>query len=177
MDFQISAERLSELVGAIYDCVLASGNWLAVIDAVRCELGFANGVLSVTHLPHGGNTTFAAAGLDPASLAQANGYGPEVVEIWGGPARIRQYPLGEPIVLSQVSDCSKWKRNRYFVEWVEPRGLADCVVIGIARGPAMLASLSMGRQVLGPRGRRSRGGWLEAPRAPHSPRCDNQPSF
>jgi hypothetical protein len=40
---EISPERLSELIGAIYDCVITPEKWRATIDAIRLEFDFKGG--------------------------------------------------------------------------------------------------------------------------------------
>ncbi|MFN5717159.1 MAG: helix-turn-helix transcriptional regulator, partial [Bradyrhizobium sp.] len=47
---QASVEKFSNLIGAIYDCVIAPERWAAVLDGICAEFGFATGALSVASL-------------------------------------------------------------------------------------------------------------------------------
>ena len=45
-----SHERVSELIGRIYDCVLDPEAWTAALEDIRAEFGFANALLAVNAL-------------------------------------------------------------------------------------------------------------------------------
>jgi hypothetical protein len=50
---EISPERLSELIGAIYDCVITPEKWRATIDAIRLEFDFKGGGFYLCAFPSG----------------------------------------------------------------------------------------------------------------------------
>jgi PAS domain-containing protein len=146
MRSQISAERLSDFIGRVYDCVIAPEKWGAVIDAIRLEFSFANAVIGVNALPAGRVAIHATAGMDQRSAAQMASFSSEeVLENWGGPARIRHHPLGEPIIQSQATNRAAWAYARWYNEWCKPQGLIDAVAIPVARDPTMVGSLAFGR--------------------------------
>lgn len=146
MNSQISAERLSDFIGMIYDCVIAPEKWGAAIDAIRLEFDFANAILGVNALPEGHVAIHAFAGVDATAAARIAEYSSEeVIELWGGPARIHHYPLAEPIILSQATDRATWIGNRYYCEWAKPQGITDAVAIAVARDPTMIGSLAFAR--------------------------------
>jgi DNA-binding CsgD family transcriptional regulator len=141
----ISTEKLSALIGAIYDCAVAPDGWEATLQSIRTELGFATAVLAVNPLPAGELTIFATSGIAPEWLGRMWGYGEETLELWGGPARISQFPLDEPIVQSQVTDRATWNDNPWITEWGYPQGLWDAVGFAFARDPTMIGNLTFGR--------------------------------
>jgi DNA-binding CsgD family transcriptional regulator len=141
----ISTEKLSALIGAIYDCAVAPDRWEATLQSIRAELCFATAVLAVNAVPAGDVTIFAASGIAPEWLGRMWGYGEETLELWGGPARISQFPLDEPIVQSQVTDRATWKNNRWITEWGDPQGLWDAVGFAFARDATMIGNLTFGR--------------------------------
>lgn len=141
----VSIERTSALIGAIYDCAIAPEKWPATLEILRSELNLANGVLALNALPSGEPTIFATAGIAPEWLARMWGYGVDILELWGGPSRIHEFPLDEPIVQSQVTDRATWVKNRWATEWGEPQGLWDAVSFVFARDPTMVGSLTCGR--------------------------------
>ncbi|MGO7427814.1 helix-turn-helix transcriptional regulator, partial [Rhizobium ruizarguesonis] len=73
------------------------------------------------------------------------GYWADIMEIWGGDARIQQYPLEEPILQSQIADGRRLKANPYYTGWFAPQGYIDAVAIGLERNPHMVSSLALGR--------------------------------
>jgi DNA-binding CsgD family transcriptional regulator len=141
----ISTEKLSALIGAIYDCAVAPDRWEATLQSIRTELCLATAVLAVNPLPAGDPTIFATSGIPPEWLGRMWGYGEETLELWGGPARISQFPLDEPMVQSQATDRATWKDNRWITEWGYPQGLWDAVGFAFARDPKMVGNLTFGR--------------------------------
>ncbi len=139
---QTSVERISNLIGAIYDCVITPERWTGVLEEIRGEFGFATGVLSVVSLTNMRAGVNAVSGTDSAQMAQ-NGveYGADIVELWGGAERIQQYPLGEPIVQSQAVPREVIFGNRYYLEWALPRGLFDAVGVTLVRDKTMVGNV------------------------------------
>ncbi len=47
----------------------------------------------------------------------------QVMELWGGERRLAQYPLEEPVPLSDVSDRAEWDRIEYIRLFAIPQGI------------------------------------------------------
>lgn len=138
---QASVEKFSDLIGNIYDCVIAPERWTEVLDQICAEFGFATGALSVVSLSNMKAVVNAVSGSNLAQMAQnAIGYGPDIIELWGGAERIQQYPLGEPIVQSQAVRQDIISGNRYYREWALPKGLFDAVAVGLVRDRTMVGN-------------------------------------
>jgi DNA-binding CsgD family transcriptional regulator/PAS domain-containing protein len=139
---QASVETFSDLIGAIYDCVIAPERWTGVLNEIRTELGFATAVLSAYSLTNMRIGVNAASGTDPVqTMAQTSiEYAPDIVELWGGVERIRQYPLGEPIIRSQAVPEEIVLGNRYHLEWALPKGLFDAVGVALVREKTMIGN-------------------------------------
>ncbi|WBL78359.1 LuxR C-terminal-related transcriptional regulator [Bradyrhizobium xenonodulans] len=138
---QASVEKFSDLIGNIYDCVIAPERWTEVLDQICSEFGFATGALSVASLSNMKAVVNAVSGSNLAQMAQnAVGYGADIIELWGGAERIQQYPLGEPIVQSQAVRQDIISGNRYYREWALPKGLFDAVAVGLVRDRTMVGN-------------------------------------
>jgi PAS domain-containing protein len=138
---QASVEKFSDLIGSIYDCVIAPERWTEVLDQICADFGFATGALSVASLSNMKAVVNAVSGSDLAQMAQNGvGYGPDIIELWGGAERIQQYPLGEPIVQSQAVRPDVISSNRYYREWALPKGLFDAVAVGLVRDRTMVGN-------------------------------------
>jgi DNA-binding CsgD family transcriptional regulator/PAS domain-containing protein len=133
------------MIGSIYDCAVAPDRWEAALQSIRAELCFATAVLAVNPLPAGDPTIFATSGIAPEWLGRMWGYSEQTLELWGGAARISQYPLDEPIIQSQATDRARWKDNPWITEWGYPQGLWDAVGFAFARDPKMVGNLTFGR--------------------------------
>ena len=144
---QTSVERISNLIGAIYDCVITPERWTGVLEQIRAEFGFASGVLSVASLTNRRIGVNAASGTSPIqTLTQIEiEYATDIVELWGGVERIRQYPLGEPIIRSQAVPQEIILGNRYYREWFLPKGLFDAVGVVLVRDKAMIGNATFGQ--------------------------------
>src|SRR3954447_21410661 len=138
---QALVEKFSDLIGSIYDCVIAPERWTAVLDEICAEFGFATGALSVASLTNMKAVVNAVSGSNLAQMAQNGvGYGPDIIELWGGAERIQQYPLGEPIVQSEAVRSEIISSNRYYREWALPKGLFDAVAVGLGRDRTMVGN-------------------------------------
>ena len=138
---QALVEKFSDLIGGIYDCVIAPERWGGVLDGICAEFGFATGALSIASLTNMQAVVNAVSGSDLTQMsANAIGYGPDIIALWGGAERIQQYPLGEPIVQSQAVPQDIISSNRYYREWALPKGLFDAVAVGLVRDGTMVGN-------------------------------------
>src|SRR5690348_5233820 len=141
----LAAEVLSDLIGAIYDCAIDPERWPDVLERLRLELEFANASLSMLAMPSGAMLLNVLKGTDPYWAERAGQYGPEVVEQWGGAAKMQSFPLGEALVLSLVRLRSEWMHNRFYLERVKPQGILDTLAIALTRDSNLVSSIGFGR--------------------------------
>lgn len=140
-------QRCSELIGAIYDCVIDPPRWPDVIGAIAREYSFANGMLSLHAFPSGVLLLMTGAGISAEWMERLAGYGPDAFETWGGAERISRMALDEPVVQSHQSQRSSWVGNRFHEEFAVPHGLFDAVAIPCVRDTTMVGSLTFGRAI------------------------------
>lgn len=146
MRSEIPAERLSHIVGMIYDCVIAPEKWGEVTDIIRLEFDFLEGFLTVNSLPMGPIAVHASAGLTQSEVAQFKSFSSEeVLELWGGGERVSLFPICEPLKQSLATTPSDRERSRWYQEWFKPRGVIDAIAIPVAREPTMIGSIGFGR--------------------------------
>lgn len=140
-------ERISHLIGMTYDCVLEPERWGRLLEEILGELGFSYGVLSISAFPDGDAIFSVVAGIEPEWLGKLQGHWADVMALWGGDARIQQYPLEEPILQSAIIDPRTIASNVYFRDWFQAQGFIDAVAIGLERNSRMVASLALGRHM------------------------------
>jgi len=141
---EISTARMSELIGSIYDCVLEPSKWRNVVETICLEFNFCNGALAINGFD--GQAVFGAVvGIDDYWMGRTMNYGTAVTDLWGGPERIQEYPLEEPIVQSGLPAARDRESNAYFTEWARPQGVIDAVVIGLERNHKMVSNVTFGR--------------------------------
>ena len=142
-----AAERISDLIGSIYDCALDPGKWEATLADINREFAFLNsalGIVSPLAATHGIN---AAVGFDPEWQASMASYVADSVALWGGAERMQQFPLDEPILSSQLPTYGDLRSNRYYREVLEPRGMLDTIAIAIAREPNLVGYVAFNRHI------------------------------
>ena len=140
----IPNQQLADLIGTIYDCAVDSALWPLALERIRSLLSFHNATLSGFDLPSGTQFLGVNVGIPPEWEERMAGYAADIVNMWGGLERLAQFPLEEPIILSQVAG-EALNQNRYFREWKLPQGSTDTVMIGLARDSCMMAGIGLGR--------------------------------
>ncbi len=141
----ISAGRLSEIIGMIYDSAVEPELWPEALLAIRDSASFANAQLSAFEMPTGRMLLKFSAGVPPEYLESQSRYEHDVMEIWGGAEAVTSYPVDRPVVLSQVRPGKEYMRGRFYKEWADPQGLFDLVAAKIAADERAIGALALGR--------------------------------
>jgi DNA-binding CsgD family transcriptional regulator len=148
----LSAERLSDLIGSIYDCAIDPERWPTAIAKI-CE---------VTECVSG---TIGVYALKPPSLRIqkywnyeqhwidcAPQYASEVAEIFSkGIELLSSFPLNElpppegPYVTSRHPRPDLVENSRFTREWRRPQGLVDSLQLMVLREPSRLGTLGINR--------------------------------
>ena len=134
-------ERLSAVLGLIYDAALDPGVWTEAIHAACVYVGCWAGAL--------GSFDFRRT---DTSLEYNWGYLP------GYPERLKNYWEGEPMVahsfrmkvgevatMGDLVPLDEFKRTRMFREWAEPQGLIESLQLVVERSPLAMAVVGMAR--------------------------------
>lgn len=155
MALPLSASRLSRLIGLIYDCAVDPQRWEIALDAIRHDFGFHNALLSAIsfHPVHWQLST--ASGVPAEWVARLNTYANAALETYGGPQRILQFPLEEPIVQSQVVDPATLIDNAWYRDYLMPQGLIDSATVFVVRDAGMGATIGFAKH-------RSQGAFSES---------------
>ncbi|QJU59037.1 helix-turn-helix transcriptional regulator [Sphingomonas sp. AP4-R1] len=147
MDEAISPERLSHIIGLIYDCAIDPARWPIAMEAIRTELNFHNSSLDLLLLPSGRAISRVTTNIPPEYFPVIAENAAAVVERWGGEAVIQSLPLDEPAVLSWANPAfdPEDATNPYQVAFAKPQGIIDVMAIGVARDATAIGSLAFGR--------------------------------
>jgi DNA-binding CsgD family transcriptional regulator/PAS domain-containing protein len=139
------AERLSDLIGAIYDCVLDPGLWDTTLDEVRKFLDCANVVLALLDLRTGSVRTQKARGIEPYWLAKTAEYSTDLTGFYRTAPDLLTRPIDEPLSPSRDGDRAAVLANRFYVEWMSPQGLIDAILMYLMRSPNRFAMVWLAR--------------------------------
>jgi DNA-binding CsgD family transcriptional regulator len=138
---------LSDTIGSIYDSVLQPDGWPAVVGAICQRFSFASGVLGIVQLRPGAHEITVHHGVDEEWIGYGDAYIHDSLALWGGPARIQAFPVGEPILNSDVMPRKEMIENRYSREVLLPRGLFDGIAVTLAREAELMAYFGLNRHV------------------------------
>lgn len=137
----IAAERLSEIIGQIYDCVLEPEKWDVALGSICRELNFLNAVLGYYDTRTGQPLLRVQYGMSREWFDKMPLYSADSAAYWGGNERIVSYPLGEVIAHSIASSDVDISRNRFAQEWCAPQGIAELIGMTVALDRSGLGSL------------------------------------
>jgi DNA-binding CsgD family transcriptional regulator len=136
---------LNDLIGSIYDAVIDPTQWNSVIDEIRRRFNFEIAMMTAIKLTHGVPLIYASSNVPPQFESVVGQYNDDVVELWGGPDRMAELMVEEPILTTAVLDPATWPANRFYREWAKPQGLEEQVVIQLGMDETMVANLALGR--------------------------------
>ena len=141
----ISPERLSQLIGLIYDCAIDPARWPIALDAIRVEIGGANAALDLLALPHGTHLLQTSVNIASPYRETRADYGADVLTMWGGPESMQQLPIDEPRSLLAVNPDAESMGLAIFEEWAKPQGIADVMGVFLARDGETFGTVGFGR--------------------------------
>jgi DNA-binding CsgD family transcriptional regulator len=135
--------ELLDVVGMIYDAVIEPSRWESVIETIRVRHGWHNASMSVI-APTAQRMVILNLALNVPEnfFEEAPRHVDDVVAMWGGPARLAQLPLEEPLLQSSITDPATWMDNTYFRTWAHPQGIVDQVAMALARDSTTLANIA-----------------------------------
>ena len=135
------AERLSDLIGAIYDCVLDPSRWDATLDEVRQFLDCANVVLALLDLRTDTVRLQKTIGIEPYWLAKMAEHSSDLAKLYRTVPDLLTRDIDEPI----QGDRKAILMDPYYVEWGKPQGLIDWIALFLMRSPNRFAKIWLAR--------------------------------
>lgn len=140
----ISAQQLSDVIGAIYDCALDPQQWPATCRSIADLSESTAGGICVHDLRHVQNDQLFVFG-----------YQPQFLEMLG--SQYAQSPMAVADVVSNIGDVSalsteslQFLDSRFFREVLEPFGLMDIIWFPALRTGGRMASLHASRSLRAP---------------------------
>jgi hypothetical protein len=92
----LAPDRLSDLIGAIYDCAIDPGLWPETINAICDVTDCCGGLIAVTDLDPPQARLMKSWNYDSAWLARIPEYADEVARVWAKVPGLNSRPLDEP---------------------------------------------------------------------------------
>jgi DNA-binding CsgD family transcriptional regulator len=131
------AERLSSLIGDVYDASLDPSRWPAVLARSASFLGGATGsIISKDAVSKGGNVFFHDGAMDPHYIQlYFDKYGKL------DPSTTAHYfaEIGQPISLVDIMPREEFVETQIYKEWTRPQGLLEYLSVALDKTATSVA--------------------------------------
>lgn len=141
----LSKHVLSELIGAIYDCVLDPNQWERTLASIAHALECERAILSLNDLRRDRILINKCVGWTPYWLEQRGKHLPWIHEVLTG--WLSQQPsLDEPFIASRVIPARELEKDPYVQECLKPLNIADVAHFFLISTPSHFSELVLFRQ-------------------------------
>jgi len=147
----LDPERLSHLIGIIYDCTIEPDRWPETMHEICDDLGCFLSAIYRVDLESWAVSFLRQWNAELERVALLEKYGPELARIYRTLPEIRSQQIDEPLVLSRHVPREAWVRTRYYTEWAKPRGVCDSIQAMVLREPRRIGIFAANRhETVGP---------------------------
>ena len=138
----ISPERLSELIGRIYDCAIEPDLWPQTMQAICEDLRCVLGAILLVDLKHSRHRVMTHCNAEEFARRSIGDHAEEITAIYRSAPDVMRNSLDEPLVLSRDVPEAIYRSMPYYRDLVMPMGLCDFVAGDCAaRAPIASACL------------------------------------
>ena len=134
-------EKLSDLLGLIYDAALDPAVWPEALRQTSLYLGFRAGGISSFDLRRTASNFSYSFGYLPGFIERHADY-------WlSDPLSLQSFrmKIGDVASITDAMPLAEFYQSRMFTEWAEPQGLIDSAQICVDRTPLTMAVVGMAR--------------------------------
>ena len=135
MDAPLTPERLSDLIGAIYDCAIEPDRWPQTMGEICSELQCLYSAIILLDLELSRHRFLTTWNTPENWMSRRETYNQDVTLIWTSTQNTRPRLLDEPTALSREPSRGTWESTRYYREWAKPQGLCDTIFTVVLREP------------------------------------------
>jgi DNA-binding CsgD family transcriptional regulator/PAS domain-containing protein len=147
----LAPERLSDLIGLIYDCTIEPDRWPETMHQICDDLGCFLSAIYRVDLESAQVSFLRQWNAQLDRLALLEKYGPDVTRIYQTMQAVRNRQIDEPLVLSRHVAREAWVQSRYYTEWAKPRGVCDSIQTMVLRESRRIGIFAANRhETVGP---------------------------
>lgn len=148
----IAPERLSTLIGLIYDCTIEPDRWPETMREICADLGCFVSAIYMVEQDGARVTFFQNWNAQPEAFAMLARHGEDLSRIYNNPQLLSSRSIDEPLVLSRDLSREIWAQVPYFRQWTETRGVSDSIQTMVLREPLRIGVFAANRhKSVGPR--------------------------
>jgi DNA-binding CsgD family transcriptional regulator len=137
------SERLSALIGSIYDAALDPTSWVDVLDQSARFVGCGTAGLGWKDVTaRRGDAYYTSTGVDPYYKQL---YFEKYVKL--DPCTIGQFfaDVGQPVITADLLPYEEFVQSRVYKEWAKPQGLIDCAMTVLDKSTLAMSFLALFR--------------------------------
>jgi len=147
----LTPERLSDLIGLVYDCTIEPDRWADTMREICSELGCFLSAIYRVDLASSRVSFLRQWNAQPERLALLEKYAEDLVSVYKTAQAIRPQQIDEPFVLARDVPREMWAQTRYYTEWARPRGICDSIQTMVLREPRRIGVFAANRhEAVGP---------------------------
>jgi DNA-binding CsgD family transcriptional regulator/PAS domain-containing protein len=141
----LAHERLSDLIGLIYDCTIEPDRWPETMHQICDDLACFLCAIYRVDLENSQVAFLRQWNGEAHRLALLEKHGPDVAGIYQTAQAVRGQPIDEPLVLTRHLPRDTWVQTRYYTEWAKPRGVCDSIQTMVLREPRRIGIFAANR--------------------------------
>ena len=138
-------ERLSDLIGSIYDCVLDPGGWPEAMRQICGEIDCTLGALLLVDVERPMVQFLSEWNTDPTWQARYVDYVEDTAQLFKNDPETFSRPIDEPVVLSRHVPAEIWRNTSLYQHWAKPQGLCDSIHLVVLRKQSRIGMLAANR--------------------------------
>ncbi|HZT87487.1 MAG TPA: helix-turn-helix transcriptional regulator [Stellaceae bacterium] len=131
----VAAERLSDLIGSIYDCTIEPDRWPDTMKEICGELDCMHAAILLVDLIQSQHVFFQTWNIDPYWIEKNKDFYEETTMFYRNSARALAAPVDDVLVISRDLAPKIFFGSRYYREWIKPQGICDTIQTVVLRQP------------------------------------------
>jgi DNA-binding CsgD family transcriptional regulator len=140
-----AAERLSDLIGMIYDCAIDPARWPQTLGEICSSLECMSGALLLVDLEQSRHRFAYTFGLNPEWARRYFDYSKDLTMFYRAAFSRGICRDGEPLLLSQFVPQVGPHAQLIYADWTQPQGVAEMVQTVVLRQARRLAVFGANR--------------------------------
>jgi len=141
----LAPERLSDLIGRIYDCAIEPDRWPDTLAEICRAIECASGIILLIDLEHSRHKFAYSWGVSPQWVQRYLAYSPELTGFYRYLFRRQLCPDGEPLILSHYIDAVGPRGQEVYGDLTKPLGILDMMQTVVLREMRRLAVIGANR--------------------------------
>jgi DNA-binding CsgD family transcriptional regulator/PAS domain-containing protein len=141
----ISQEKLSTLIGRIYDCAIEPDRWPQTMQEICNDLLCLNGAILLVDLNHSRHRVVTNWNAEEYARRSIDRHAEEMTAIYRSTPGPKQNSLDEPLVLSRAVPEAVYRNMPFYTELVKPMGICDTLQSIVLRDPDRIGVFAVNR--------------------------------